>query len=515
VTSFKTVLKVEGITKRFGSLTANDRISFSLEKGKVLALLGENGAGKTTLMNIIFGHYTADEGYIEAFGNTLNASNPAEAIKLGIGMVHQHFTLAENLTVLDNVILGTEKLWQLKQRKAKAQKRLAHLSTEFGLKVDADALISSLSVGERQRVEILKAMYRDARVLILDEPTAVLTPQETNQLFATLRHMVAKGLSIIFISHKLNEVLAIADDIAVLRHGKLVANFPAKTASRQKIAEKMVGQSIPEPKKTELEPGGILLELSSVCVENNQGRMVLDHINLKIHRKEIIGIAGVSGNGQKPLSDVIAGLISPVSGTMALNSDLVTEFSPRKMVQHGIGRIPEDRHEQGVVGEFTVAENMVLEKYIKPEFSRAGWLKLGPISDYARKLIEAFDIRGAAPDTVIRGLSGGNMQKVILSRVLDESPDIVLANQPTRGLDIGAATFIHEQLFNARADGAGVLVMSEDLEELLAISDVIVVMYHGQVSKPIPVSDVTLQGLGLLMSGEGFMAGKSEVQHVA
>lgn len=509
------VLKVDQITKRFGNLAANDSVTFELEKGKVLSLLGENGAGKTTLMNIIFGHYTADEGRIEAFGKELNARSPAEAIGLGIGMVHQHFTLAENLTVLDNIILGTEKLWHLTQAKTGAREHLKSLSLEFGLEVDPDALISSLSVGERQRVEILKALYRDAQILILDEPTAVLTPQETDQLFATLRDMVAKGLSIIFISHKLNEVLAIADDIVVLRHGKLVASFPAATASRELIAEKMVGQTIPQPKRTRFSPGATLLEMRSVRVLNDEKRPILDNINLAIRQNEIVGIAGVSGNGQKPLSDAIAGLAAPTSGSILMRGEPVTQYSPRAMVQKGVGRVPEDRHEQGVVGDFTVAENMVLENYQTPSFSIFGMLKLDTIFKHAEALIKAFDIRGAAPDTVVRGLSGGNMQKVILSRVLEGKPEIIIANQPTRGLDVGAATFVHEQLFNARENGAGIFVISEDLEELLAVSDVIVVMFHGQVSKPISVDNVTLQELGLLMSGEGFVSDSRESRDVA
>lgn len=515
MTQSEIVLKVDQITKKFGNLAANDSVSFELEKGKVLSLLGENGAGKTTLMNIIFGHYMADEGRIEAFGKELKARSPAEAIGLGIGMVHQHFTLAENLTVLDNIILGTEKLWHITQAKPEAREHLKNLSREFGLKVDPDALVSSLSVGERQRVEILKALYRDAQILILDEPTAVLTPQETDQLFATLRDMVAKGLSIIFISHKLNEVLAIADDIVVLRHGKLVASFPAATASRALIAEKMVGQTIPQPKRTEFTPGAPLLEMASVQVLNNEKRPVLNKINLTVRQNEIVGIAGVSGNGQKPLSDTIAGLVSPTDGSVLMRGDVVTQFSPRAMVQKGVGRVPEDRHEQGVVGDFTVAENMILENYQTSLFSRFGLLKLDAIFKHAKTLIKAFDIRGADPDTVVRGLSGGNMQKVILSRVLEAKPEIIIANQPTRGLDVGAATFVHEQLFNARDKGAGIFVISEDLEELLAVSDVIVVMYHGQVSKPMPVDNVSLQELGLLMSGEGFVSDNEESRDVA
>ncbi|MBL4666625.1 MAG: ABC transporter ATP-binding protein, partial [Sneathiella sp.] len=500
----ETVLRVQGITKTFGNLIANDAISFSLKKGKVLSLLGENGAGKTTLMSIIFGHYTADDGYIEVFGNKLNASNPAEAIALGVGMVHQHFTLADNLTVLENVILGTEPLWKWTQDKNAGRARLKELSSEFGLHVDPDADIKSLTVGEKQRVEILKALYRGAKILILDEPTAVLTPQETDQLFGTLRDMLARGLSVIFISHKLGEVMAIADDIVVLRHGKLVANFPIAEASREIIAEKMVGEAVPQPRRQIMAIGEELLSVAGVSVKDDSGQEVLKNVSLKLHRHQIIGIAGVSGNGQKPLSDLIGGMCKPNSGQLQLFGKTVTVFDPKEMIANGIGRVPEDRHAQGVVGDFSVEENMIMESYTEPRFSKFGWLRKKAIMAHSKSLISAFDIRGAEPETIVRGLSGGNMQKVILARVLANNPQIILANQPTRGLDVGAATFVHEQLFEARKYGAGVIMISEDLEELLAVSDSIVVMYHGQISPQMAVEDVTLQQLGLLMSGEGF-----------
>nr|WP_277346027.1 ABC transporter ATP-binding protein [Sneathiella chinensis] len=504
-------MRVEGVTKRFGTLTANSSISFSLEKGKVLSLLGENGAGKTTLMNIIFGHYTADEGHVEVFGKRLEAGNPAEAIALGVGMVHQHFTLADNLTVLDNVILGTESLWRVRQARAAARQKLQSLSQEFGLEVNPDALVSALTVGEKQRVEILKALYRGARVLILDEPTAVLTPQETDQLFATLKDMIARGLSVIFISHKLGEVMQIADRIAVLRHGQLVAEFPVAEASREIIAEKMVGETIPQPKRTEMEPGEPVLQIAEASARDEQGQAVLKKVSLTLRSKQIIGMAGVSGNGQKALSDLISGLLPPTEGQVAVKGEAVRVFDPRSMVAKGVGRVPEDRHLQGVVGDFTVSENLILEDYTNPRFSRRGWMRAGEIAAHARKMIKAFDIRGGGPETIVRGLSGGNMQKVILARVLENNPDIILANQPTRGLDVGAATFVHEQLFKAKERGAGVLLISEDLEELLAVSDQVVVMYHGQVSAPMPVEDVTLQQLGLLMSGETFTAAGTEM----
>lgn len=509
------VLRVEKVTKKFGTLTANDAISFSLKKGKVLSLLGENGAGKTTLMNIIFGHYTADDGFIEVFGTRLDASNPAEAIALGVGMVHQHFTLADNLTVLDNVILGTERLWKVKQNKKIARDRLDELSSEFGLKVHPDAFVKTLSVGEKQRVEILKALYRGAKILILDEPTAVLTPQETDQLFATLRDMLAKGLSVIFISHKLGEVMTIADDIAVLRHGKLVARFPVEEASRDIIAQKMVGDTIPQPKRVAMPAGDILLQMDQVNVRDETGHLILKGASMTLRRHQIIGVAGVSGNGQKSLSDLICGTGSPYDGEVRIKGEKILRFDPKEMLARGIGRVPEDRHTEGVVGDFSVEENLILESYEEDRFSNRGWMQAKSITDHAKALIKRFDIRGANPDTVIRGLSGGNMQKVILARVLENNPQIIIANQPTRGLDVGAATFVHEQLFKAREAGAGVVVISEDLEELLAVSDQVVVMYHGHISEQMDVDTISLQELGLRMSGDGFHSGTSEAGHAA
>ncbi|MCG8490456.1 MAG: ABC transporter ATP-binding protein [Sneathiellales bacterium] len=512
----ETVLRVEQITKKFGDLVANDAISFSLGKGKVLSLLGENGAGKTTLMNIIFGHYTADGGHIEVFGKQLDARSPAEAIGLGVGMVHQHFTLGDNLTVLENIILGTESFRSHRQDIKGALAKLDQLSEEFGLAINPNALVKDLTVGEKQRVEILKALFRGARILILDEPTAVLTPQESEQLFDTLRDMVSRGLSVIFISHKLNEVMSIADDIAVLRHGKLVAAFPIEDASKELIAEKMVGEAIDPPKREPLAIGATVLGLSDISVQDEEGVSLLKNVSLDVHRHEIIGMAGVSGNGQKPLSDLISGTLSPQNGTFTLAGEKIEKFDPHLMVEKGVGRVPEDRHHEGVVGDFSVEENLVLENYRSPQFSTRGWLKASAIKEHANKLIRMFDIRGAAPETTVRGLSGGNMQKVILARILENEPDLILANQPTRGLDVGAATFVHEQLLKARSRGAGILLISEDLEELMAVSDRIVVMYHGQLSNPMQVEDVSVQQLGLLMSGEGFASPESEESaHVA
>ncbi len=497
------VLRLNGITKRFGPLLANDHISLTLERGRVLALLGENGAGKTTLMNILFGHYVADEGDIEVFGHPLEPGSPKAAIAAGIGMVHQHFTLADNMTVIDNIILGTEPLFAPRQNIAAARHRINDLAREFGLNVDPGAKISRLAVGERQRVEILKALYRGARILILDEPTAVLTPQETEALFATLRGMVARGLSIIFISHKLNEVMAIADDIAVLRHGRLLERLPRAAASKEEIAAIMVGREIPEPKRIPMPPGEDRLRLKDITLRGESGTG-LREISLRLRAHEIIGIAGVSGNGQSLLADLISGLRAPDSGGMEINGMPFTEFTPRRAIAAGIGRIPEDRHATGVIGDLPVQENLILEQCRSPRFSAFGWLKGRTITRHARELIDRFDIRGATPATLARTLSGGNMQKVILARVLEIGPRVLLANQPTRGLDIGAATYVHEQLLQARADGAGIILISEDLEELMTVSDAIAVMYRGRLSAPIPAERITVEKLGGLMAGHGF-----------
>ncbi len=495
------VLELDGITKRFGALTANDGISLTLHQGEILALLGENGAGKTTLMNILFGHYLADEGRVEVFGEPLPPGSPRDAIAAGIGMVHQHFTLGENLTALDNIVLGTENLWSLRQHKRAARKRLAALSEQFGLAVHPDRLVGELSVGERQRVEILKALYRDARILILDEPTAVLTPQEVDALFATLKKMVADGLSIIFISHKLNEVMAIADRVAVLRQGAVVADFDISEASKETLAHRMVGREIAQPERTAINYGDPVLELRGVTVQGNHGKPLLDRLDLSVRAHEIVGIAGVSGNGQTALADVISGLVAPDDGELVIFEQAVESADPAAMVAKGVGRVPEDRHAVGSIGDMSVQENLILERYGAADFCAFGFLKSAAIKKNAADKIAGFDVRGAAPETPIRSLSGGNMQKVILARVLARAPRIILANQPTRGLDVGAAAYVQQLLFDARTAGAGIVLISEDLDELLQMSDRIAVIYHGRLTEPIPVEQASMTELGLLMSG--------------
>lgn len=496
------VLRLAGITKRFGVLTANDDVTITLHKGEVIALLGENGAGKTTLMNILFGHYTADEGTVEVFGAELPPGATGAALKAGVGMVHQHFTLAGNLTVLDNILLGTAPMWSLGRGRLAAAARVAQLAEEFGLAVDPTAKVSALSVGERQRVEILKALYRDARILILDEPTAVLTPQETDALFDTLRKAIARGLSVIFISHKLHEVMAISDRVLVLRHGKLVGETATSETGPQALAELMVGAEIAQPVPSEAVPGPALLSLRGVSAHPPGHRTGVRDVTLDLRAGQILGLAGVSGNGQGALADLIAGEAVPERGEMLLGDAVVTGWSPRAALAAQIGRIPEDRHSTGSIADFTLTENAILESY--RDLSRFGWMRWQAAEDLAEKVIATYDVRCPGPETKIRLLSGGNMQKLILGRALESNPQIILANQPVRGLDIGAVTYVQERLIAARDAGAAILLISEDLDEVMGLADVIRVMSDGRLSPEFPRGSVTATDLGRWMAGEGF-----------
>jgi general nucleoside transport system ATP-binding protein len=496
------VLRLSGIGKRFGSLVANADIDLELRRGEVVALLGENGAGKTTLMNILFGHYVADSGSIEVFGRPLPPGKPQAAIAAGIGMVHQHFTLAANLTVLENVMLGTEPLWRPWTDRRSGRRKLLALAEKFGLRVDPDALVSSLSVGEKQRVEILKALYRDARLLILDEPTGVLTPQESEALFATLKRLVGQGLSILFISHKLNEVLAVTDRVVVLRAGRKVADFATAQADKATLAERMVGRAVPKIVRETLPAGKAVLELDEVTFVGAHGRALLDRVSLTVRRHEIVGIAGVSGNGQGALAELVAGMAAATSGRLAVVGETVTRARPADMVRRGVGRIPEDRHATGLVPDMTIAENLISERYRQWPFSRFGFLRRAAADRHAREIIAEFDVRCPSPAAVTRLLSGGNMQKLVLARALSQGPHLVLANQPTRGLDIGAVTYIHERLLAARASGAGVLLISEDLDEILAIADRIVVIHRGHLSRSLCRGEASIGDIGLMMAGQ-------------
>jgi len=499
------VLRLSGISKRFGAVVANDAISLELGRGEILALLGENGAGKSTLVSILFGHYVADAGTIEAFGKPLPPGDPAAALAVGIGMVHQHFTLADNLTVQDNVVLGTEPLWAPASRRAAARAKLVATAERFGLAVDPDARVATLSVGERQRVEILKALYRDARVLILDEPTSVLTPQEAAALFSTLARLCADGLSIIFISHKLTEVLRVSDRIAVLRAGKLVATLDAATAQSSELAEQMGGRAVRKPVARDHRRGDTVCAVSRVRVDAGSG--ALHDVTLALRAGEIVGIAGVSGNGQQALADVLCGLRAPDAGTVTLAGHAM-RADPRAWIDAGVARIPEDRHAVGVIGDFAVWENAVAERYRRP-FSSAGIVRRTAARKYARTLVDRFDVRGGGIDTPARALSGGNVQKLILGRALtggfaqgdDFTPVLIVANQPTWGLDIGAVAYVHQRLLDASARGAAVLLISDDLDEILAIADRIAVMHGGRLSRARPAGEWTRAAIGLAMTG--------------
>ncbi len=510
--SLSPVLRLCGISKRFGSLVANDNISLDLAAGEVLALLGENGAGKSTLVSILFGHYVADSGHIEVHGQRLPAGQPRAALAAGIGMVHQHFTLADNLSVLDNVMLGTESLWQPFSRRSAARTRLLQEAQRFGLQVDPDARVGSLSVGERQRVEILKALYRGARILILDEPTAVLTPQESDSLFATLQQMVAQGLAIVFISHKLDEVLRVSHRIAVLRQGQLAAQLPTAQANKAGLAEAMVGRQVQAAKRVARSPttqGGDspTLRLRGATVRASAARPAMTALDLDVHAGEVVAIAGVSGNGQATLADVLCGECALHDGSLSLSGQALPAHA-RAFVDAGVARIPEDRHAVGLVGDLALWENALLERYRHAAFARLGVIKRGAAMAQAQDLITRFDVRGtdaAGVHTVTRRLSGGNMQKLILGRGLGgagvAAPPLIVANQPTWGLDIGAVAYVHQQLLDAAAAGSAVVVISEDLDEVFALADRIAVMHQGRLTSALPTSQWSRAAIGLAMSG--------------
>ena len=498
------VLRLSGISKHFGALVANDNISLELHSGEILALLGENGAGKSTLVSILFGHYTADAGSIEIFGESLPPGNPKAALAAGIGMVHQHFTLADNLSVLDNVMLGSEPLWQLFSRRKAAKAKLLAVAQRFGLRVSPEAKVGDLSVGERQRVEILKALYRGARILILDEPTAVLTPQESEALFDTLGHMVAEGLSIIFISHKLKEVLRVSNRVAVLRGGSLVAQAPAAGTTQAQLAQWMVGRAVNTLQRRPAQATGQAVCTLSTVSTAGAGHDRLDGVSLALNAGEIVAIAGVSGNGQLALAELLCGTRSMSSmcrGNVAFLGQPLKP-SPAWLVTQGVARIPEDRHAVGVVGDLSVWENAVSERLRSPAFSKALWVKRGAAQAHASRIVHEFDVRGGGLQSAARSLSGGNMQKLILGRALvGLTPQLIIAHQPTWGLDIGAVAYVQQQLMSARDAGAAVLVISDDLDEVIALGDRIAVMHAGHLTDALPFQAWTREAIGLAMAG--------------
>ena len=503
-----TVLRLAHISKRFGALVANHDISLALVRGEVLALLGENGAGKSTLVSILFGHYEADAGDIEVFGQPLPPGQPRAALAAGIGMVHQHFTLADNLSVLDNVMLGTEPWWQPWSARAAAREHLLTTAARFGLPVAPDALVAALSVGERQRVEILKALVRGARILILDEPTAVLTPQESEALFATLRQMVAQGLSIIFISHRLGEVLKVSDRVAVLRAGRLVAEAATREVNEAQLALWMVGHAVATPARPPaMRVGEVVCELERVSTDRARGAP-LRETSLTLRGGEIVSVAGVSGNGQQALADLLCGVLAPSSGTLRF-AGAAMPGTVSALVAAGVARIPEDRHGAGVVGDLPLWENAVSERLREAPFSRRRlglrWVRRAQAMAHAAHIVTDFDVRGGGLAVPARSLSGGNMQKLILGRALrapdGRAPRLIVAHQPTWGLDVGAVAYVQQQLIAARDAGAAVLVISDDLDEVLMLGDRVAVMHAGHLTPARPGPEWTRETLGLAMAG--------------
>lgn len=493
------VVRMRGITKSFGSVAANDGVDLELRRGEILALLGENGAGKSTLMAVLFGSIAPDSGTVEVGGRVLPPGDTRAAIRAGVGMVHQHFTLGENLSVLDNIVLGSEPLHAWRRRRGEAAARIGDIAARCGFRVDLDSRVQSLSVGEKQRVEILKALYRDTRVLVMDEPTAVLAPRETDNLFRMLRKLAADGLAVIFISHKMREIFAVSDRIAVLRRGVVTHEVATGDADPERVTKAMFGSEVRAGTKRPAEPGEDVLKLEDVSVPGGPGQVALRNATLTVRSGEIVGVAGISGNGQAVLADLACGLVSASSGSITWPGPGGDGSSPPD-TPGAMGKIPEDRLHVGVVGQMSVAENIVLTRY--PEFSRRGFLSEARIRGHAKRLCEEFDVRCASVGMGAGLLSGGNMQKLILARELSGEPRLIVANQPTRGLDIGAVSAVHSRLLEAAARGAGILLITEDLDELHALSDRVAVMFRGALSPACPAGSVTLDQVGRLMSGQ-------------
>ena len=497
-------LELKGITKRFGSLVANDRIDLSVSPGQVHALLGENGAGKTTLMNVLYGLLQPDEGEILLDGKKAQFASPKDAIAAGIGMVHQHFMLVPVFTVAENVTLGMEETRPsglLDRRRARRDVR--ELSRRYGLEVDPDALVENLPVGIQQRVEIIKALVREASVLILDEPTAVLTPAETEDLFRIIRQLKQAGTAIVFISHKLKEVQAIADTITVLRRGAVVGDKPP-SATEDELAAMMVGRNVQlKVSKDPARPGDVVLDVEDLTVADETGRIWVNEMSFQVRSGEILGLAGVQGNGQTELCEALLGLRPTSSGHIRLSGRDLTHSTPRQRLHAGVAYVPEDRQEDGLVSAFSVADNMVLDNYDRPPFASGINLNLGAIAGNAAEQVQAFDVRTQSADTPVGTLSGGNQQKVILARELGREHRVLVASQPTRGLDVGSIEFVHRRIVEQRDHGVAVLIVSSELDEIYALADRIAVMYEGRITGFRPPS-VPVEELGLLMAGAEF-----------
>ncbi len=495
-------MEMNGITKRFPGVLANDRVDFDVVAGEVHALLGENGAGKSTLMKALYGMYHPDEGKILLNGREVEINSPTDAINLGIGMIHQHFMLVETLTVAENVALGLPSSRGPLTDLDRVTERILELAEIYGLKIDPGAYIWQLSVGQQQRVEIIKALYRGAALLILDEPTAVLTPQEVDELFVIMRQMTSDGHGLIFISHKLHEVIEICQRVTVLRDGRKIGTRPIAETTKADLASWMVGREVGfAPDRGVVEVGAPRLELKQVSCENDRGTPGLRDINLEVRAGEILGIAGVSGNGQRELAEVITGLRKNTTGQILLEGEEITSLPPGPRTDRMLSYIPEERMRDGMIQEFTIAENMILREHHKEPFSRSGFLNLRAIARHSDRLIEDFQVKTPSQETLAKNLSGGNIQKVVLARELSRRPRVIVAAQPTRGLDIGATEYVRDQLIQQRTDGTAVLLISEDLDEIFALSDRIAVIYEGQIMGIVPSEKATPEQLGLLMAG--------------
>ena len=495
-------LEMRGITKRFPGVLASDHVDFDVKSGEVHALLGENGAGKSTLMKILYGLYHPDEGEIRLNGKPVSISSPNDSIHLGIGMIHQHFMLVQTLTVAENVALGLPSSRGVLTDLDTVSKRIIELAGIYGLKIDPSAYIWQLSVGQQQRVEIIKALYRGAALLILDEPTAVLTPQEVDELFVIMRQMVKDGHALIFISHKLHEVVEISNRVTVLRDGRKIGTRPTSETTKQDLANWMVGREVGfAPDRGEVEIGEVRLQLDQVTCGSDRGTPGLRGVSLEVHSGEILGIAGVSGNGQRELAETITGLRKTTSGKVFLEGEDVTALSPGEITDRMLSYIPEERMRDGMIKEFSVAENMILREHHKMPYSRYGFLKLRDISSHADELIRQFRVKTPSQETHAKNLSGGNIQKVVLAREISREPRAIIAAQPTRGLDIGATEYVREQLLLERRKGTAIMLISEDLDEILSLSDRIAVIYEGQIMDIVPRAEATPEKLGLLMAG--------------
>ncbi|MDF1500795.1 MAG: ABC transporter ATP-binding protein [Anaerolineales bacterium] len=495
-------LEMVGIVKRFPGVLANDDIDFDVRAGEVHALLGENGAGKSTLMKILYGLYQADEGEILVSGERVEITNPTDAIAHGIGMIHQHFMLVETLTVAENVALGLKSTRGLLTDIEHVSERIDELARLYGLFVDPAAYIWQLSVGQQQRVEILKALYRGAALLILDEPTAVLTPQEVDDLFRIMRQMADDGHALIFISHKLHEVIEISQRVTVLRDGRKIGTKPTSETTKSDLGTWMVGREVSfRPIKSESEPGEVRLRLDNVSALSNRETPALKGVSLEVRSGEILGLAGVSGNGQRELAEVITGLCPVTGGSVFLEGEDVTDKSVAERTERMLSYIPEERMRDGMIRNFTVAENLILREHNKAPYARSGFLDLDQIAVHTGDLIQEYNVKTPSQETYVKSLSGGNIQKLVLARELSRQPRVIVAAQPTRGLDIGATEYVHQQLIRQRSSGAATLLISEDLDEILALSDRIAVIYEGEIMGTLDAHDATAEEIGLLMAG--------------